>query len=137
MMLWRFWLWRLWLFVLCKLMRTKDGFFRDLGHRRLRQAEVPGGHRLHTKGAQKITDLPHLAHIMGRDDQFAGREAPHQMTAFCAATSSPMPFLASVIISANCASEKGEPSALPCSSTKPPEPVITKFASVPASLSSA
>ena len=38
--------------------------------------------------------------------------------------------------SSSCASEKGAPSAVPCTSTSPPPPVSTKFASACALLSS-
>ena len=62
--------------------------------------------------------------------------AHHAIAAFCLATSSPMPFLASARSSASVASEKGSPSAVPWISTMPPDPVITKLASVPAEESS-
>ena len=41
-----------------------------------------------------------------------------------------MPVSASAIIASNCARENGAPSAVPCTSTKPPAPVITTFMSV-------
>src|SRR5260221_6505718 len=50
--------------------------------------------------------------------------------AFCLAMSSAIPRFASASSASNCAAEKGAPSAVPCTSTKPPEPVITTFMSV-------
>ena len=50
--------------------------------------------------------------------------------AFCAAISSRMPRSASATSSSISARVNGAPSAVPCSSTKPPAPVITTFMSV-------
>src|SRR5438034_4554533 len=50
--------------------------------------------------------------------------------AFCLAISSAIPCFASASSTAICAAEKGAPSAVPCTSTKQPEPVITTFMSV-------
>ena len=57
--------------------------------------------------------------------------------AFWAATSSVTPLRARRSMARNCSSVKTAPSAEPCSSTRPPDPVMTKLASVPAALSSA
>src|SRR6266513_4317798 len=45
--------------------------------------------------------------------------------AFCLAMSSTIPCIASASSASICAAENGAPSAAPCTSTKPPEPVIT------------
>ena len=111
---------------------------RLLRLRRLRQPEFPGGDGLDAEGREERPHLPHLPRIMGGDDEPPGFELPaHAIAAFCAETSSPTPFRASFRSSRSCASEKGEPSAEPCTSTIPPDPVRTKFASVPAAESSA
>src|SRR6266571_3053634 len=57
--------------------------------------------------------------------------------AFCLAMSSAIPCIASASSASICAAEKGSPSAVPWTSTKPPEPVITTFMSVLQSESSA
>ena len=56
---------------------------------------------------------------------------------FCNCTSSAMPRLASAMSWSNCAWLKASCSAVPCTSTMPPDPVMTKFASACASKSSA
>src|SRR5690606_26226139 len=88
---------------------------------------------------QQIGDLLELAAIMCRDHQpRLGQPPGHPATAaFCAATSEPMPASARSISTPSCSREKVAPSALPCTSISPRPPVITKFASVPATLSSA
>src|SRR5207248_400312 len=50
--------------------------------------------------------------------------------AFCLAMSSAIPCIASASSASICAAENGAPSAVPWTSTKPPEPVITTFMSV-------
>ena len=61
----------------------------------------------------------------------------YAIVAFCRATSRPMPVRASPSIRISSASVNGAPSADPCTSTRPPAPVMTKFASVSAVESSA
>ena len=64
-------------------------------------------------------------------------EPDQPIAAFCRPTSRPMPTRASAIICSSSASLNGAPSAEPCTSTSPPDPVMTKFASVSAVESSA
>src|SRR5215831_4493176 len=78
-------------------------------------------------------ELAQLAWIGRREDQLLHRRAPAWVSAsaaFCLATSSAMPRWASAISACISPAEKGAPSAVPCTSTKPPEPVITTFMSV-------
>ncbi len=75
--------------------------------------------------------------VTGNDKLVAGANANQSFRAFfCSATSSDVPFRASVKSSVNCASLNGAPSAVPCISTNPPLPVSTKLASVSAAESS-
>src|SRR6266581_8066042 len=71
----------------------------------------------------------------GRSGEPEHHEDPS--AAFCLAMSSAIPCIASASSASICAAEKGSPSAVPWTSTKPPEPVITTFMSVPHSESSA
>src|SRR5690606_159534 len=77
-----------------------------------------------------------VGHVKRRFED-GGRLHPHATAICCRLTSREMPFLASSIRDRNSCSLKGMPSAVPCISTMPPLPVITKLASVPAAESSA
>src|SRR5690606_12769180 len=54
----------------------------------------------------------------------------------CASNSSRMPFCASASMALSCSGSKGSPSAVPCTSMKPPASVITTLRSVSAAESS-
>jgi hypothetical protein len=69
--------------------------------------------------------------------QMPGLNSYGATAAFCIATSFATPPLASRSRPKNSSSEKGLPSAVPCTSTRPPDPVMTKLASVSAAESSA
>ncbi len=94
-------------------------------------------------GRDQRLDLAELARVVGGDHQpFAAFErARHQgdrqrIASFCSSTSWPMPPLASARSAWSSSSVNGAPSAVPWISTMPPDPVMTKLASVSASLSS-
>ncbi len=111
-----------------------------LGLIRLRQAELARRHDLDAVGRNEIGDLAHLALVVAGDDEArAGAQTRrHQATvSFCSCTSSAMPRRASSISASNCSWLKASCSAVPCTSTMPPEPVITKLASACAVESSA
>src|SRR5699024_4140299 len=111
---------------------------RLLGLGRHRQAQIAGRDGLDTEGAQQHPDLAHLAGVVAGDDQPPAGKAPaHASALCCASTSSMAPLRARRIMPRNSSSEKTEPPPAHRSSTRPPLPVITKFPSVPASLSSA
>ena len=76
-----------------------------------------------------------LSHGYGepRGSRFGGGVA---MTSACATRSSAMPASASASIASSSAFENGLPSAVPCTSTKPPELVMTTFMSTSAPASS-
>ena len=86
-----------------------------------------------------------LAGVMGCNDQAtvdlamyrSGKRIVHITAIFCRSTSFATPLRASARRVSNCSSLNGSFSAVPCTSTIRPSPVITKFASVSASESSA
>ncbi len=105
---------------------------------RLGQVQLAGRDRLDAEGGQQLAHLAQLAGIVGRDHDPPGEEAAHQAIAcFWSATSSATPALASRRRLRNSSSENGFTSAVPCTSTMPPLPVMTKLASVSAPESSA
>ena len=119
------------------------------------QAELAGRHRLDAERRQQLPHLAQLAGIVGGDDDLAGQLTMHgcilgeecsgvldggsaQATVFfCRSTSCATPALARRRRLRNSSSENGLPSAVPWTSTMPPEPVMTKLASVSAAESSA
>ena len=107
------------------------------------QAELAGRHRLDPERRQQLLHLAQLAGIVGGDHDLAGQRAVHAgflyaATAFfCRSTSCATPALARRRRFRNSSSENGLPSAVPWTSTMPPEPVMTKLASVSAAESSA
>src|SRR5262245_51460876 len=77
--------------------------------------------------------------VLGVEDaleNLGGRRHGHATARSCRATSSAIPLRANRRSSKKLSSENGAPSAVPWISTMPPSPVRTKFASVPAPLSS-
>ena len=106
----------------------------------LGQAELAGRDGIDAVGREQLAHLAQLAGIVGRDDEPARELAmrrAHITASFCRSTSLPTPFLASASSASNCSSVNGIFSAVPCTSTMRPAPVITKLASVSASESSA
>src|SRR5690348_13246366 len=83
---------------------------------------------------EHLLEFAELAGVAAREDELLHR-APS--TARCFAMSSPMPLYARSIIASISRRLNGSPSAVPWISTRPPEPVITTFMSVPHSESSA
>src|SRR5688500_3126663 len=81
--------------------------------------------------SEQGSDLPQLAGIIRGKHQL---HAPSDF--FWCWTSSPMPFAASSSSVSSSAREKSAPSAVPCTSMKLPEPVITTFMSQPQAESS-
>src|SRR5689334_5880977 len=79
------------------------------------------------RGEQRF-ELAHLARVVRREDD--ALQELSARAARCAATSSPMPFAARSSMRDISSREKGVPSAVPCTSTKRPAPVITTFMSV-------
>src|SRR6266480_4850213 len=79
----------------------------------------------------------HPARCAGTPPQERRGNHESPSAAFCLAMSSAIPCIASASSASICAAEKGSPSAVPWTSTKPPEPVITTFMSVSQSESSA
>ena len=77
---------------------------------------------------QQRPELAQLARIRRRENNATRHASPS--TCFWAAMSSETPLRASAIMAAIWASVNGSPSAVPCTSTKPPRPVITTFMSV-------
>ena len=109
-----------------------------LGLGRLGQPERAGGDDGERVGREEVGDLRELAGVVGRHHQPVAGEAPrHASAARCAATSSVAPFSARSRRVSNSDRVKVAPSALPWISIRPRSPVITKLASVPATLSSA
>src|SRR5262249_14985427 len=87
-------------------------------------------------GGEQLAHLLELAGVVGGDDQTAGNKAMRHRGAcayitasFCRSTSLATPFLASASRFRNCSSLNGVFSAVPCTSTMRPSPVITKLAS--------
>src|SRR4029453_3179309 len=83
--------------------------------------DVPGRSNQHRR------DFAHLCSVAGRQDEALSHSS---RACFCADTNERMPPLASCNIDSICLAENGAPSAVPCTSTKPPLPVITMFISV-------
>src|SRR5262249_48906405 len=119
---------------------------------RLPQAELGRGYGIDSERHEKLAHLLELAWIVRGDHQLPGnlsmsrafgthartREMCDHITAsFCRSTSFITPFFASASRLRNCSSLKGIFSAVACTSTMCPPPVITKLASVSASESSA
>src|SRR5689334_16524215 len=103
------------------------------------QPEFARRNGLDAERSQKLLHLAQFASVVGGDDDLAGERAvrAHATAFFWRSTSWATPALASRSRLRNSSSEKGLPSAVPCTSTMPPEPVITKLASVSAAESSA
>ncbi len=111
---------------------------------RLGQAERGGGDDGEIGRRDQRLDLAQLAGIVRGDDQRVARlqqsscrRCSQRMASFCNSTRRAMPSRARVFSASNSSSVKGAPSAVAWISTKPPAPVMTKLASVSASLSSA
>src|SRR5262249_27416883 len=99
-----------------------EGDMRLLG---LADAELALAHELDRQRAEQRAQLVELLRVVGRQHQ------PHAASALrCAATSSRMPWSASASSASISARENGAPSAVPCTSTKPPAAVMTTFMSV-------
>ena len=106
-----------------------------LGH--LEEDELPRQLAVHLKPQHLAIEAAHRFEVAGIKHGLENPACAHQaIAAFCFATSSPMPLRASARSSASVSSEKGSPSAVPWISTMPPDPVMTKLASVPAEESS-
>src|SRR6266446_5234363 len=120
---------------------------------RLIEMKFAGRDRLDSVRREQLAHLGELARIVGCDDEPARDRPPHafpcgacwilaaaahaHITAiFCSSTSLAMPWRASASSAANCSSLKGIFSAVACTSTRRPSPVMTKLASVSASESS-
>ena len=99
---------------------------------RFGQVKIARAHRLDAMRPQERLDFAHLALIVTGDDQTTAARQFHASARFCNSINSPMPLRASPSSCANWSSVKGAPSAVPCTSTKPPLPVSTKLASVSA-----
>src|SRR3954454_15794801 len=103
---------------------------------RLGKIEIARRDRVDAIGREQLPHFPKLAGIMRGDDKSAGDLpaagfATHQpMAAFCSSTRRAMPDLASPRRDVSFASLNVAPSAVACTSTSPPAPVMTKFASV-------
>ena len=103
----------------------------------LEEHELPRQLAVDLKPDDVFVEGPHRVDVAAIENGLQNPRRAHQaMACFCMSTSSPMPFLASARSSPSVASEKGSPSAVPWISTMPPDPVITKLASVPAEESS-
>src|SRR5205807_6367639 len=110
---------------------------RDAGFLRLGQLQLGRGNCLDAMAREQIAHLGELALVMRGDDEAAGNLPVHHITAsFCRSTSLPMPLRASASSADNCSSLNAIFSAVACTSTRLPAPVMTKFASVSASESS-
>src|SRR5690606_25100190 len=86
-------------------------------------------------------DGPHLPHLVGvvRREGEPGHGRSYLLSAraaACSRASSALPAAASASRASSSARENGAPSAVPCTSTKPPSPVMTTFMSVSARTSS-
>jgi hypothetical protein len=114
----------------------------------LGKTKLAGRDSRHTVRGQQLAHLGELAGIVGRDHELAGdppmhplalleRLCGHATAIFCKSTSRATPLRASAISARNSASVNGVFSAVPCTSTMRPSPVMTKLASVSASESSA
>src|SRR5262245_66400341 len=108
----------------------------DLAVKGLRRGEVLGvEHGLENAGRD------HATQPSGDRASFPllskGRGRAYATVSFCSWTNSAMPFLASAISWSKPSCEKATVAAVPCTSTIPPEPVITKLASASALESSA
>jgi len=97
---------------------------------RFGKTELTSASHLESERREQFFDLPHLARIVGREDKRA--RMVHARARLCSSISSAMPLRAKPRSSPSAASENGAPSAVACTSTSPPEPVMTKFASVSA-----
>src|SRR3569623_1044887 len=95
-------------------------------------AEIGLRRRFDCERFEDARNFAQLARIARGDDQFL-----HDASAFCwAAVIWPMPAVARSSKASSVARENGVPSAVPCTSTMPPLPVITTFMSVSQSESS-
>ena len=102
----------------------------------VRHAERALRHDLDPERREQLAELAELARIGRCEDELLHRlQAPS--AARCFAISSRMPRSASATRDTISTGVNGAPSAVPCSSTKPPAPVITTFMSVSQAESSA
>src|SRR5271154_5644546 len=93
---------------------------------RLRHREVALGRRLDAQGREQRAQLSKFARVVGGDD-----DPVHVPSAVrCNVISFEIPAVARSISFDSCSRVKGAPSAVPCTSTKWPAPVITTFMSV-------
>src|SRR5947208_11781318 len=114
--------------------RLRNDLHAERREQRLELAELPGiggGEHEFFHASILTCEASHSPPRMRRGNH----ESPS--AAFCLAMSSAIPCIASASSASICAAEKGSPSAVPWTSTKPPEPVITTFMSVSQSESSA
>src|SRR5690606_36439713 len=102
---------------------------------RLGNAELGLAHEFHAQRREQRLQLGQLARVVGREDQLHAGSAAFS-AAFCAVTSSPMLFSARPISTSISRRVKAAPSAVPCTSTKWPAPVMTTFMSVSQAASS-
>ena len=115
---------------------------QDKGLVGLAKAELARRDGLDAVRRQQLPHLGELAEIVGRDHEAAGDSAMHVRSdyataIFCKSTRRATPLRASSISARNSSCENGVFSAVPCTSMIRPSPVMTKFASVSASESSA
>src|SRR6266571_6995255 len=97
-----------------------------------------GGTPPQERRGNATTPPPSAAPLLKRGGEIRSpRNQKTPSAAFCLAMSSAIPCIASASSASICAAEKGSSSAVPWTSTKPPEPVITTFMSVSQSESSA
>src|SRR5262249_54315897 len=80
--------------------------------------------------AQQGLEFAQLPRIRGGEHELLHGAKATPSARFCRATSSAMPRCASATSDRIWASEKGSPSAVPCTSTNAPAPVMTTFMSV-------
>src|SRR5581483_12289446 len=103
----------------------------------LGQVQLGRRHRLDAVAREQLAHLGKLALVVGGDDEASG-DLPghaHITASFCRSTSLVMPLRARPMSAINWSSLNATFSAVACTSTMLPLPVITKFASVSASLS--
>ena len=104
-----------------------EGEVRLLG---LGDAQLALRHQLQRQRREQRLQLGQLLGVVGRQHQPQSIGSCRERQRFCAATSSRMPLSASASSASISARVNGAPSAVPCTSTKPPAPVITTFMSV-------
>src|SRR5687768_14683899 len=104
---------------------------RVLHERRMRlfgfyDAELGLGNQRDAERREQLPDLPEFSGVARRENQLHSSSAR-----FWCCTSSAMPWAASASSASSSLRENVPPSAVPCTSTKPPAPVMTTFMSQP------